>query len=36
MDFFFSLGFTLNYDNRAAQGATDTDYVLQTNFGWEL
>ncbi len=36
LDFFLSLGFTLNYDNRPAQGAADTDYVLQTGFGWEL
>ncbi len=36
MDFFLSLGYTLNYDNQPAEGATNTDYVLQTSFGWEL
>ena len=36
LDFFLSVGVTLNYDNRPAPGATDNDYVLQTSFGWEL
>jgi hypothetical protein len=36
MDFFLSMGITLNYDNIPAEGAADTDYVLQTSFGWEL
>lgn len=36
LDFFVNLGFTLNYDNQPVEGATETDYVLQTTFGWEL
>lgn len=34
-DFYIKLSFTLNYDNRPAEGATTTDYVFQTGFGWE-
>ena len=36
LDFFINLGFTLNYDNKPVEGASTTDYVLQTTFGWEL
>jgi hypothetical protein len=36
LDFFINLGFTLNYDNMPVEGASDSDYVLQTTFGWEL
>lgn len=36
LDFFINLGFTLNYDNMPVEGATESDYVLQTTFGWEL
>ena len=36
LDFFISLGFTLNYDNQPVEGASASDYVLQTTFGWEL
>jgi len=36
LDFFVNLGFTLNYDNQPVEGAAETDYVLQTTFGWEL
>jgi putative salt-induced outer membrane protein YdiY len=36
LDFFINLGFTLNYDNQPVEGASETDYVLQTTFGWEL
>jgi len=36
LDFFINLGFTLNYDNKPVEGASETDYVLQTTFGWEL
>ena len=32
----FNLGFTLNYDNQPAEGATENDYVFQTTIGWEL
>lgn len=35
LDFFISLGFTINYDNRPVEGAGDTDYVFQTTFGWK-
>ncbi|TLX74933.1 DUF481 domain-containing protein [Labilibacter sediminis] len=35
-DFYIKLGFSLNYDNQPAVGATETDYVIQTGFGWEL
>ena len=34
-DFYIHLGFTLNYDNQPAEGASETDYVLQTGLGWE-
>lgn len=36
LDFYIKAGFTLNYDNQPAEGASETDYVLQTGFGWEL
>ena len=36
LDFFINLGFTLNYDNKPIEGASSSDYVLQTTFGWEL
>jgi hypothetical protein len=35
LDFFISLGFSLNFDNRPVEGAARTDYVFQTTFGWE-
>jgi len=34
-DFYIRLGFSLNYDNQPAGGASDMDYVFQTGFGWE-
>lgn len=34
LDFYIQLGFTLNYDNRPAEDASDTDYIIQTTFGW--
>jgi len=34
-DFYIKLGFTLNYDSQPVEGATDTDYVFHTGFGWE-
>lgn len=34
--FYLKTGLNLNYDNRPVEGATDTDYVLQTGFGWQL
>lgn len=36
LDFYIRLGYTLNYDNRPVEGAAESDYVLQTSFGWEL
>jgi len=36
LDFYINLGFTLNYDNQPVEGAAESDYVLQTSFGWEL
>jgi hypothetical protein len=35
-DFFISIGFTNNYDNKPIEGAAKNDYVFQTSFGWEL
>jgi hypothetical protein len=36
LDFYIKVGFTLNYDNQPVAGASKTDYVFQTTFGWEL
>jgi hypothetical protein len=33
-DFYIKLAYSLNYDNQPVEGATDTDYILQTGFGW--
>ena len=35
LDFYIKLGFTVNYDNRPAEGASDLDYIFQTGLGWE-
>ncbi len=35
LDFYVKLGFTVNYDNQPVEGASETDYVFQTGFGWE-
>lgn len=35
-DFYVRLGVTLNYDNRPVDGASETDYVFSSGFGWEL
>ncbi len=35
LDFYIKLGYTLNFDNQPAKGASKTDYVLHTGFGWE-
>lgn len=35
MDFYIKLGFTMNYDNRPVQDASEVDYVFHTGFGWE-
>lgn len=36
LDFYVKTGITLNYDSDPAPGASDTDYVIITGFGWEL
>jgi len=35
-DFYVKGGITINYDSQPAPGASDTDYVIVTGFGWEL
>ena len=35
LDFFIKVGLSLNYDNRPANDASETDYVFQAGFGWE-
>lgn len=35
LDFFVRLGLSLNYDNRPAPNASETDYVIRTGIGWE-
>jgi len=35
-DFYVKLGYTLNYDSYPIEGASETDYVIQTTFGWDL
>ena len=35
LDFYVKLGYTLNFDNRPAEGSVKTDYVFHTGFGWE-
>ncbi len=35
-DIFIKLGFTLNYDTAPVEGASKSDYVIQTTLGWEL
>lgn len=36
LDFYIKTGITLNYDNQPTAGASTSDYVFQTGFGWEL
>ncbi len=35
LDFYVSLGVTINYDNQPVEGAAALDYVAHTGFGWE-
>ena len=35
LDFFIRMGVSLNYDNRPAENASDTDYIVRTGIGWE-
>ena len=34
-DLYVKAGTTYNYDNQPVEGASDSDYVLMTGFGWE-
>lgn len=34
LDFYIKTGFTLNYDSQPVEGGTESDYILQTTFGW--
>ena len=34
-DFYIKIGLTFNYDNKPIEGASDSDYVFHTGFGWE-
>jgi hypothetical protein len=34
-DLFIRLGISFNYDNRPAENASKTDYVIRTGIGWE-
>jgi putative salt-induced outer membrane protein YdiY len=36
LDFFIKLGYSHNFDNQPAEGASKYDYVLNATFGWEL
>ena len=36
LDFYIRLGTTYNYDNRPAEGASESDYVVQSGLGWEF
>ena len=36
LDFYVGLGYRINYDNQPAENASNTDWVFQTTFGWEL
>ena len=36
LDFYIQFGYTLNYDSDPVAGASSSDYVLQTTFGWDL
>ena len=34
-DFYIKIGLTFNYDNQPVEGASDSDYIFHTGFGWE-
>tara|TARA_B100000780_G_C21094073_1_gene441113 strand:- start:589 stop:1635 length:1047 start_codon:yes stop_codon:yes gene_type:complete len=36
LDFYIKASITLNYDNQPIEGASESDYVIVTGFGWEL
>jgi len=35
LDFYIKVGGSLNYDNRPAEGGSETDYVFQSGIGWK-
>ncbi len=35
-DFYVKMNLTYNYDNQPVAGASDSDYVFTTSFGWEF
>lgn len=35
LDFYIKVSCSVNYDNRPVEGASETDYVFHTGFGWE-
>lgn len=36
LDFYIKAGLTYNWDSDPIEGASESDYVVQTGFGWEL
>lgn len=36
LDFYIKLNLTYNYDSKPTEGASDSDYVFTTSFGWEF
>ncbi|MCK5676880.1 MAG: DUF481 domain-containing protein [Flavobacteriaceae bacterium] len=36
LDLYIKMSLTYNYDNQPIEGASDTDYVFTTSFGWEF
>jgi len=36
LNFYVDLGFSLNYDNKPVETASESDYVFQTILGWDL
>ncbi|MGB5243636.1 MAG: DUF481 domain-containing protein [Lutimonas sp.] len=35
-DFYIKMSYTYNFDSKPTEGASKSDYVAQTSFGWEL
>ncbi len=35
LDFYVKMGVSLNHDNKPAEGASESDYVFSSGFGWE-
>ncbi len=35
LDFYVKVGLSLNHDNKPAEGASKSDYVINSGFGWE-